>query len=89
LDLRGSDGSWRKLHNEVLHNFFHSPYITRVIISKRNGWDTKRLFSIKWSRKLTKQQHGRGRNHEETRERRVGKPANRSDGWWIRSCGRI
>jgi hypothetical protein len=28
-------GSWRKLHNEELHNFYSSPSIIRMIKSKR------------------------------------------------------
>jgi hypothetical protein len=39
--------------------------------------ETKRLFSIKWIRKLIKQHYGRGKNHEETRERRVEKKQER------------
>jgi hypothetical protein len=29
------DGSWRKLHNNELHNLYSSPNIVRVIISRR------------------------------------------------------
>jgi hypothetical protein len=38
LDLRGREeeaGSWRRLHNEELHNLYASPNIIRVIKSKR------------------------------------------------------
>jgi hypothetical protein len=28
-------GSWRKVHNEELHNFYSSPNIIRVIKSRR------------------------------------------------------
>jgi hypothetical protein len=31
-------GAWRKLHNEELHNLYSSPYIIRVIISRRMRW---------------------------------------------------
>jgi hypothetical protein len=31
-------GSWRKLHNEELHNFYSSPNISRLIKSRRMGW---------------------------------------------------
>jgi hypothetical protein len=29
---------WRKLHNEELHNLYSSPYIIRIIKSKRMRW---------------------------------------------------
>jgi hypothetical protein len=35
---RGVDGSWRKLHNDELHNLYSSPNIVRVIKSRRLGW---------------------------------------------------
>jgi hypothetical protein len=31
-------GDWRRLHNEELHNLFTSPYIIRVIKSRRMRW---------------------------------------------------
>jgi hypothetical protein len=31
-------GSWRKLHNEKLHNLYSSPSIIRIIRSKRMRW---------------------------------------------------
>jgi hypothetical protein len=31
-------GSWRRLHNEELHNSYTSPNINRVIKSRRIGW---------------------------------------------------
>jgi hypothetical protein len=31
-------GSWRKLHNEELHNLYSSPSIIRKIKSKRMRW---------------------------------------------------
>jgi hypothetical protein len=31
-------GSWRKLHNEELHNFYSSPSIIRMIKSRRMRW---------------------------------------------------
>jgi hypothetical protein len=31
-------GSWRKLHNEKLHNLYCSPRIIRIIKSKRVRW---------------------------------------------------
>jgi hypothetical protein len=32
------DGSWRKLHNDELHNQYSSPNIVRVIKSRRMRW---------------------------------------------------
>jgi len=31
-------GEWRKLHNEELNNLYWSPYIVRVIKSRRRRW---------------------------------------------------
>jgi hypothetical protein len=31
-------GSWRKLHNDELHNLYSSPNIVRVIKSRRMRW---------------------------------------------------
>jgi hypothetical protein len=35
---REENGSWRKLHNDELHNLYSSPNIVRVIKSKRMRW---------------------------------------------------
>jgi hypothetical protein len=35
---REEDGSWRKLHNDELHNLYSSPNIVRVIKSWRMRW---------------------------------------------------
>jgi hypothetical protein len=35
---REEDGSWRKLHNDELHNLYSSPNILRVIKSRRMRW---------------------------------------------------
>jgi hypothetical protein len=35
---RDEDGSWRKLHNDELHNLYSSPNIIRVIKSRRMRW---------------------------------------------------
>jgi hypothetical protein len=32
------DGSWRKFHNDELHNLYSSPNIVRVIKSRRMRW---------------------------------------------------
>jgi hypothetical protein len=32
------DGSWRKLHNDELHDLYSSPNIVRVIKSRRMSW---------------------------------------------------
>jgi hypothetical protein len=35
---REEEGSWRKLHNDELHNLYSSPNIVRVIKSRRMRW---------------------------------------------------
>jgi hypothetical protein len=35
---REEDGSWRKLHNDELHNLYSSPNIIRVIKSRMVRW---------------------------------------------------
>jgi len=35
---REEDGSWRKLHNDELHNLYSSPNIVRVIKSRNMRW---------------------------------------------------
>jgi hypothetical protein len=35
---RQEDRSWRKLHNNELHNLYSSPNIVRVIKSRRMRW---------------------------------------------------
>jgi hypothetical protein len=35
---RDEDGSWRKLHNDELHNLYSSPNTVRVIKSRRMRW---------------------------------------------------
>jgi hypothetical protein len=35
---RKEEGSWRKLHNDELHDLCSSPNIVRVVKSKRIGW---------------------------------------------------
>jgi hypothetical protein len=35
---REEDGSWRKLHNDELHNLYSSPNIVMVIKSRRMRW---------------------------------------------------
>jgi phosphoribosylaminoimidazole carboxylase (NCAIR synthetase) len=37
-------GSWRKLHNEELHNLYSSPSIIRIIKSRRIGWDGQGIW---------------------------------------------
>jgi hypothetical protein len=47
---RDEDGSWRKLHNDELHNVYSSPNIVMVIISRR----------MRWSGPLARMGEGRG-----------------------------
>jgi hypothetical protein len=35
---REEDGSWRKLHNDEIHNLYYSPNIVMVIKSRRMRW---------------------------------------------------
>jgi hypothetical protein len=35
---REEDGSWRKLHNDELHDLYSSPNIVRVIKARRPRW---------------------------------------------------
>jgi hypothetical protein len=35
---REEDGSWRKLHNDELHDLYSSPNIVKVIKSRRMKW---------------------------------------------------
>jgi hypothetical protein len=35
---REVDGSWRKLHNDDLHNLYSSPNIVRIIKARRLRW---------------------------------------------------
>jgi hypothetical protein len=35
---REEDGSWRKFHNDELHDLYSSPNIVRVIKSRRMRW---------------------------------------------------
>jgi hypothetical protein len=35
---RKENGSWRKLHNDELHDLYSSPNIVRVIKSRRMSW---------------------------------------------------
>ena len=34
----GQNGEWRRLHNEELHSFYHSPNIVRLFKSRRLRW---------------------------------------------------
>jgi hypothetical protein len=42
-------GGWRRLHNEELHNLYTSPYIIKVIKSRRVSWteDVARMGEIR------------------------------------------
>jgi hypothetical protein len=47
---REKDGSWRKLHNDELQSLYSSPYIVRVIKSRR----------IRWAGHVARMREGRG-----------------------------
>jgi hypothetical protein len=47
---REEDGSWRKLHNDELHNLYSSPNIVSVIKSRR----------VRWAGHVTRMGEGRG-----------------------------
>jgi hypothetical protein len=36
--VREEDGSWRKLHNDEIHNLYSTPNVVRVINSRRMRW---------------------------------------------------
>jgi hypothetical protein len=36
--IKTNNGSWRKLHNDELHNLYSSPNIVRAIKSRRMRW---------------------------------------------------
>jgi hypothetical protein len=42
-------GSWRKLHNEELHNLYSSPSIIRKIKSRRMRWEGH-VARTRWKR---------------------------------------
>jgi hypothetical protein len=46
-------GGWRKLHNEELHKLYSSPYIARMIKSRRMRW-AKRAARIRAMRNAYK-----------------------------------
>jgi hypothetical protein len=45
---REEDGSWRKLHNDELHNLYSSPNIVRVIKSRRMKWSGHVARMVEW-----------------------------------------
>jgi hypothetical protein len=38
IPIRSEDGSWRKLHNDELHNLYSSSNTVRVVKSRRMRW---------------------------------------------------
>jgi hypothetical protein len=60
---REEDGSWRKLHNDELHNLYSSPNIVRVIKSRR----------MRWAGHVARMGEGRGVGWEARREETTGK----------------
>jgi hypothetical protein len=61
---REEDGSWRKLHNDELHDLYSSPTIIRMIKSRRLGWaghvarmeDGRRVYRVLVGRPECKRQ---------------------------------
>jgi hypothetical protein len=47
---REEDGSWRKLHNDEIHNLYSSPNVVRVIKSRR----------VRWAEHVARMGEGRG-----------------------------
>jgi hypothetical protein len=70
---RQEDGSWRKLHNDELHNLYSSPNIVRVIKSRRLRWEGlvacmgegRRVYRILVGRPESKRPLGRPRRRWE------------------------
>ena len=68
---RGENGEWRRLDNEELHNFYRSPYIVRVIKSRR----------LRWAGHVTRMEEGRSAfkilTGKPTRKGSLGRPRRR------------
>jgi hypothetical protein len=65
---REEDGSWRKLHNDELHNLYSSPNIVRVIKSRRMRWagHAARMWDGRGVyRALVERSEGKARDHWE------------------------
>jgi hypothetical protein len=55
---REEDGSWRKLHNDELHNLYYSPNIVRVLKSKKRRIVYKGFVGgTEWERPLGRPRH--------------------------------
>jgi hypothetical protein len=67
------DGSWRKLHNDELHNLYSSPNIVRVIKSRRMMWsgqvarvgEGRGVYRVLVGKRESKKPLGRPRNRWE------------------------
>jgi hypothetical protein len=70
---REEDGSWRKLHNDELHNLYSSPNVVRVIKSRRMRWaghvahigEGRGVYRVLVGRREGKRPLGRPRNRGE------------------------
>jgi hypothetical protein len=62
---REEDGSWRKLHNDELHNLYSSQNIVTVIKSRR----------MRWAGHVARMEEGRGFRVS------VGRPEGKRDHW--------
>jgi hypothetical protein len=67
---RDEDGSWRKLHNDELHNLYSLPNIVRTIISRR----------MRWAGHVARMGKVRGVYRGLVGKRPLGRPRRR---WWI------
>jgi hypothetical protein len=81
LDLKGEEGSWRKLHNDELHSLYSSPNIVRVIKSRR----------LRWAGHVARMVEGRGvyRVGKPEGKRPLGRPRPRWGGTLSRTLGRL
>jgi hypothetical protein len=62
---REEDGSWRKLHNDEIHNLYSSSNIVRVIKSRRMRWEGVGVYRDLVGRPEVKRPLGRPRRRWE------------------------
>jgi hypothetical protein len=69
---RKEDGSWRKLHNDELHNLHSSPNIVRMIKSRR----------MRWVGHVARMEEGRGVYRVLVGRPKGKRPLGRPRRWW-------